>query len=178
MKKYLLAALVILAFTSAQSQSWDKSARKFDHVFISASFDPNNLVNIVSNPRTDTNTTGLNYRIEFGAADKHFMAYLFWEDFSAIKFYTYGAGFHAMLTPTDKIYIAPGLTYGFLHRDYYGNGVYLSGSINVKAGYKITSSLYLEAEAEVKQRPDISKPGIFQGKVGLKYFFKRKPIRR
>jgi hypothetical protein len=172
MKKVVLLALALALSVGAQAQK--NKQRKYDALFISAHVDFNQLFNIVDNPRMENDTKGLNYRLEVGAMDKYFEAFVFWEDFPAQDYFTYGLGLNGILTPWDSVFISAGFNSGLIQRDYLGNSVYLSFAAQVKAGIHISRNFILIADGEAKQRPDIGKPYILQFKGGLRYLIKNK----
>lgn len=170
MKKVLLLLLAFTLTTGAQAQA--NKERKYQALFISAHVDFNQLLNIVDNPRMENDTKGLNYRLEAGAMDRYFEAYVFWEDFPAQDYYTYGIGLNGLLTPWDNVFLAVGLNSGYIQRDYWGNGAAFSLAAQVKVGLHVSRNFILIADGEAKQRPDIGKPFVLQLKCGLRYLIK------
>jgi hypothetical protein len=170
--KTLFTFLFLAVFALGQAQ---KHARKYDAFYLSATLDPNQLTNVIDNPRMENDVKGLNYRIEAGAMGPLFEGYFFFEDFPVQKYYTAGFGFNALITPTDRTFISAGLNYGFTVRDYWKhNGAATGGGVQIKLGYHLNKEFALIAEGEAKQRPDLENlAGVLQFKVGLRYLFNK-----
>lgn len=168
--KNILIILVLALTLSAQGQN---KHRKYRALFVSAHVDFNQLLNIVDNPRMENDTKGLNYRLEVGAMDTYFEAFIYWEDFPAQEFYTYGLGLNGILTPWDNVFIAAGINSGYIQRDYLGNKAFLSFAAQIKGGIHISRNFILIADGEAKQRPDLgASKVVLQFKCGLRFLIK------
>ena len=63
-----------------------------DYAYVKGSFDPNQALLIIDNPRQKEDVRGLDYDIEVGVRDRKFGVYLFAGAFQEIEYQNYGYG--------------------------------------------------------------------------------------
>ena len=154
----LIAFLRFLAFAQTA---------EIDHWYLSATIDPNNLLNVVDNPRMERDDFGTDFKLEAGAYNRNVLVYAFYNGFPQ-QDYTYMAlGAGAYVQPFSKVIVSGSLQYGRLKRQV--NDAYLEWGARATLGYRI-GRFTLIAEPEYQQRPDIANHGIFQLKVGVQFW--------
>ncbi|HAX15735.1 MAG: hypothetical protein CMF34_01940 [Leeuwenhoekiella sp.] len=140
---------------------------EIDHWYLGATIDPNNLLNVVDNPRMERDDFGTDFKIEAGAYNRNVLVYAFYNGFPQ-QDYTYMAlGAGAYVQPFSKVIVSGSLQYGILKRQV--NEAYLAWGARATLGYRI-GRFTLVAEPEYQQRPDIANHGIFQLKVGVQFW--------
>lgn len=143
------------------------------HVYLNASFDPNKAFNIIDNPRTKIDHTGLDFDLELGIEDRNWKMFIYYGRFQKIGYQSYGAGVSYVFQFTDHLDFTTGLAYGFIMRKatYYEEPTWMS-----MLGWNARATLIYwfgnlgaTAKLQFQQRQDIATYGILEGTVGLVY---------
>lgn len=172
--KIAIFAVMLMMTFSAQSQS--------DFLYLKATFDPNNAFGIIDNPRTKTESFGLDYDIEAGARWNNTSVFLFYGAFNEIKYKNYGIGFdyHFNWLADHRIDVTLGaIPAAFVLRKYYGNGhdssykCSFAPAVRGTMTWWFTDQLGATGTAQLQNRPDIDKFAIFEGHLGLVIRFHR-----
>lgn len=174
--KIAIFAVMLMMTFSAQSQS-DLD----DYLYLKATMDPNNAFGIIDNPRTKTESLGLDYDIEAGARWKNTSVYLFYGAFNAIEYKNYGFGvdFHFNWLRDQNIDMTLGaIPAAFVLRKYGtedDNSYKCSFAPAVRGTmtWWFTDLLGATGTAQLQNRPDIDKFAIFEGHLGLVIRFHR-----
>lgn len=119
MKKYILVICYTLVTATSLAQ---------DYAYARVTVDPNNLLGIVNNPRTQEQTNGLDFDIEVGARDRHVGVYVTYGRFENIGYQNYAAGVDYYVNWVPELDMSLGINYGVVLRkqEQYYNPLYES----------------------------------------------------
>lgn len=174
--------LLLLAITAISTAQVDE-----DYIYLKATIDPNNALGVIDNPRTETETTGIDFDIEAGARYKRVAVYLTYGRFGKIGYQNYAVGVDHYVPILKNIQTSIGFNYGVVMRrddNYYFSDFDPinepvwggSGAVAFRASVEIPivkEKLDLTLTSQYQQRPELNQ-FIFEGVVGLKYKFARK----
>lgn len=169
--KHLLHIFLLLNF-AAYSQS---------DAYVDLSMDPNKLFQVIDNPRTKTNHTGLDFDFEIGARSRELGLYIFYGRFENATYQNYGAGLDWYLAKGTRYDIAIGAAVSnVMRKQYFGInnnkhwGTYLGWSTRLKGVLWVFPQFGISGRFQYQRRPDINVHGILEGSIGLTFKFAQK----
>lgn len=166
MKNKLLYLLLFLSLAIKAQENF---------VYASVFVDPNNLLGVIDNPRTQTETTGLDYDIEIGARNDLFTIYMFYGAFPVIDYQNMGFGVDVNVNLFEFINTSLGFNYGFVTRTYEGASFsFLALGVRGIVSIPISEKFAIPLKLQLQQRPDIRPFGILEGSIGLTFKIDRK----
>ena len=144
----------------------------FSQPYVKVSFDPNQALLVVDNPRQKQDVRGLDYDAELGVRDGKFGVYVFGGAFQEIDYqnYGYGVDFYPNVIPNLETSI--GVGHGFLVRRFEDDwGAVMAFHFRAVATYFITDHIGIGGRLQYQQRPINSSFGIIEGHIEIKYRF-------
>lgn len=162
------------------------SAQTKDEVYFRAAVDPNQLFGIIDNPRTETETFGLDFDLEAGARYKRVGVYITYGRFENIGYQNYAGGVDYLIPIIKKVETSLGFNYGVVMRrddNYYisefdpiDEPVWSGSSALAFRGVTklpiIKNKLSIPLVLQYQQRPDIG-TWVLEGSIGLEFIIAR-----
>ena len=179
--KYLTTIFFVLILMKATILT---AQIKEDSWGVSLMVDPNQMIGIVDNPRTETESFGFDYDLEAWVRYSHFGIYVYYGSFQEINYQNYGAGvdYYVNWFKQSGIDLSLGINNGIIMRmDADGNwGALIAQAARAKTTIWITKNIGGELRLQAQRRPDLPKVKngtILEGAIGIVIRFHRQPMR-
>lgn len=160
-----IALIIILISTGCYSQ-----------FYTGVAIDPNKAFGIIDNPRTEMDHRGLHFDLETGFIKNEFGFYLLYGSFKEANYQKLAAGADYFFFKNEKIEIGIGSSISNIWKKdnatqdkdtYFGWLGRCTGILWVHPKFG------LNGHFQYQSRPDLEVTGIFEGKIGLRYIFRR-----
>ncbi len=161
----LIAFISLAAILQTQAQ----------HAYVDLSFDPNKAFGIVDNKRTATDHRGLDFDLELGYSKHRWAWFVYFGAFPDADYQNYGVGTDFKLAG-KKLEWWAGASLGAVtlqrsQEENQASGSWLAGSLRSLLYLRLFPNFGVTGRGQFQVRPDIPETGIFEGNLGIRFFF-------